>query len=231
MPITFDSQSHHVLYTLSLYVPIVVTVLLKPSIIASPSYPPIMSAESQPITPAQFALAIQDLPVENLYAKAHELNNSIVHLSHSNTLLKEYSDSITQDTSLDAQTRASGDKDCLEAIAENEIVIERQRERIRLLKDEVERRGQVWHEGDLGMERREEGKHAEAEMEVVHENGNGDGHGHVHVDPSQSQSQQQQSMPQGSGSLTDEQLRRHLESLYPPPDDGNDADADGGLHL
>jgi len=63
-------------------------------------------------------------------------------------MLQEYSDSIKNDQSLDAETRQHGDKDCLEAIRENEVVIERQQERVRLLKAEVERRGQRWHEAE-----------------------------------------------------------------------------------
>ena len=117
-----------------------------------------MSAEARPISSAQFALAIQDLPVENLYAKAQEIENSISHLSRSNRQLQEYSDSIRNDTTISGETREEvGDKECLEAIAENEKVIERQRERVDLLKAEAERRGRSWHgaekvNGDAGGE-------------------------------------------------------------------------------
>lgn len=109
-----------------------------------------MSAETQPISADRFALAIQDLPVENLYAKAQELANSISHLERSNQQLQEYIDSIRSDTTLPENTRQEGDKDCAEAIHENTIVIERQKERIDLLKREVERRGGRWHEADAG---------------------------------------------------------------------------------
>lgn len=107
-----------------------------------------MSAEARPISPSSFSRAIEDLPVENIYSKAFEINNSVAHLQQSNKLLQEYSDSIKNDQSLDPSTRAGGDKDCLDAIKENEIVIKRQQERVRLLKAEVERRGQLWHELD-----------------------------------------------------------------------------------
>lgn len=107
-----------------------------------------MSSEARPISPSSFARALEDLPAENIYSKAFEINNSIAHLAQSNKLLQEYSDSIKNDQSLDPNTRAGGDKDCLDAIKENEIVIERQQERVRLLKAEVERRGQRWHEVD-----------------------------------------------------------------------------------
>lgn len=107
-----------------------------------------MSGESRPIPAEQFATAIQDLPVENLYSKAHEIQNSVSHLERSNTQLQEYIDSITSDTSLPEATRREGDKDCSEAIHENLVVIDRQKERIELLKREVERRGGRWHEAD-----------------------------------------------------------------------------------
>lgn len=107
-----------------------------------------MSREALPITNTQFAEAIKDLPIENIYAKAYEINNSIAHLTQSNQTLQEYSDSIKNDTSLDEWTRRNGDRDCLEAIEENEVVIKRQRDRVGLLKAEVERRGARWHEAD-----------------------------------------------------------------------------------
>ncbi|KAK6369755.1 hypothetical protein LTS17_009205 [Exophiala oligosperma] len=107
-----------------------------------------MSAASQPISDAQFAIAIQDLPFENLYSKAAEIENSISHLTRSNEQLQKYIDSITSDQSLSEETRQEGDKDCSDAIHENVIVINRQRDRIQLLKQEVERRGGRWHELD-----------------------------------------------------------------------------------
>lgn len=107
-----------------------------------------MSAETRPISPNSFAQAIEDLPVENLYSKAFEINNSIAHLEKSNQSLQEYSDSIKNDNTLSPDVRSEGDKDCLEAIEDNQVVIARQRERVQLLKAEVERRGQRWHEAD-----------------------------------------------------------------------------------
>jgi hypothetical protein len=109
-----------------------------------------MSSEARPISSAEFSRAIEDLPIENLYTKASEIANSISHLERSNKQLQEYSDSIRNDMNIDAATQAEGDKDCLEAIRENEVVIQKQRDRVNLLKQEVERRGGRWHEGDLG---------------------------------------------------------------------------------
>jgi hypothetical protein len=154
-----------------------------------------MSSEARPITADAFAAAVADLPVENLYAKAFELNNSISHLEQSNTHLKEYSDSIKNDTSLAADVRREGDRDCEDAIKENDVVIARQRERIGLLRAEVERRGGRWHEAG-GEERAGVNGHAE-EGELV--NGRTAG-----------------------GSLTDEELRRRLEETMGGDEDDDE---------
>jgi hypothetical protein len=143
-----------------------------------------MSSEARPITPAAFAAALTDLPVENLYAKAFELSNSIAHLEHSNTQLQEYSDSIKNDTSLSEDVRRDGDRDCEEAIKENDVVISRQKERIGLLKAEVERRGGSWHEA--GAQEQVANGHAEEGEGAISARGTG-------------------------GRLTDEELRIRME--------------------
>ena len=91
-----------------------------------------MSSNAIPISPARFAAALTDLPLSSLYAKAAELDNSISHLQKSNTQLLPFA----QD----------GDSDCRQALEENQEVIERMEDRIHLLKLEVQKRGQVWHE-------------------------------------------------------------------------------------
>lgn len=161
-----------------------------------------MSSESQPISAERFALAIQDLPAENLYAKAQEIANSVAHLERSNKQLQEYVDSIRSDTTLSESTREEGDKDCSDAIRENRIVIERQKERIDLLKREVERRGGRWHEGDSGA--KTNGDAAEAAT-------NGSGH--------------QTENPTG-GRLNDDELRRQMTERMQQDDAGDD-----GMHL
>jgi hypothetical protein len=95
-----------------------------------------MSSQARPISPTQFASALADLQVENLYAKASEIRNSIAHLERSNEELQQYSDSV------------NGDADCLAAVRENDEVIGRMNDRIDLVKKEVERRGQKWHQGE-----------------------------------------------------------------------------------
>ena len=92
-----------------------------------------MSATATPIPPARFAAALRDLPLSSLHAKAAELRNSIAHLLSSNKELKPFAE--------------TGDKDCAEAITENEEVIRRMEERISLLRIEVEERGMKWVEG------------------------------------------------------------------------------------
>ncbi|KAL2433291.1 hypothetical protein ABEF95_004887 [Exophiala dermatitidis] len=161
-----------------------------------------MSSESQPISAERFALAIQDLPVENLYSKAKEISNSVSHLERSNQQLQEYIDSIRTDSTLPESTRQEGDKDCAEAIQENNIVIERQKERIDLLKREVERRGGRWHEAD----------------EVKETNG------------SSVQATTEEAAPEArrstGGTLTDEELRRQMMERLGEGDDDED-----GMHL
>jgi hypothetical protein len=96
-----------------------------------------MSSQASPISPTQFASALVDLPIENLFTKVSEIRNSIAHLERSNEELRQYSDSV------------NGDADCLAAMKENDEVIGRMSDRINLVKKEVERRGQKWHQGEV----------------------------------------------------------------------------------
>lgn len=144
-----------------------------------------MSSTANPISPSQFQIAIQDLPVENLYTKAREIVNSIAHLRQSNKTLQDYSDSIKNDASLDGEVKTEvGDRECLDAIAENEVVIRRQEERVGLLRGEVERRGGTWHDGDGPGEQGTNGNDVR---------GNSSG------------------SRNGGGRLTDDELRRQME--------------------
>lgn len=165
-----------------------------------------MSSETRPISPNSFAKAIEDLPLENIYSKAYEINNSVAQLEKSNKLLQEHSDSIKNDETLDADKRAIGDVDCLEAIRDNEVVIERQHARVRLLKTEVERRGQLWHE-------------AEPKTEDV-SNGHAAENGHADGGPPAASSSAQPAR------LTDDELRRQMEARLAEDDDGEE-----GMHL
>ena len=164
-----------------------------------------MSSEARPISPNSFSQAIEDLPAENLYSKAFEINNSIAHLERSNQALQEYSDSIKNDGTLAPDVRAGGDKDCLDAIRDNEVVIERQQERVRLIKAEVERRGQRWHE-------------AEPKGPTKVTNGHVNGSGEENSTPS---------APTAPVRLSDEELRRRMQERLAQDNDGEDQ----GMHL
>ena len=104
-----------------------------------------MSANALPISSARFATALRELPISSLHAKVAELRNSIAHLEKSNKDLEEY-------------VREEDDKDCYEALMENKQVIERNKERIELIKVEVtELRGLAWAEGEGKTVVKEEG--------------------------------------------------------------------------
>src|SRR5436853_5219876 len=92
----------------------------------------------EPISPANFAAALLNLPLSSLALKVAELRNSIAHLDYSNEQLLPFA----RPTSPEEQP----DADCVEAIQENEIVIKRMEERIQLVRIEVERRGASWRE-------------------------------------------------------------------------------------
>ncbi|KAJ6781372.1 hypothetical protein PWT90_11081 [Aphanocladium album] len=105
------------------------------------------SADTTPISPARFAAALKDLSVPMLHLKVLEIRNSIAHLQYSNDQLKPFADGTASAT--DSETTAGGepDQDCVEAIRENEQVMERMAERIALIKREVEEeRGVSWQE-------------------------------------------------------------------------------------
>ena len=91
-----------------------------------------MSSLATPIPPDRFAEAILDLPLLTLHFKAAEIRNSISHLESSNSQLQGFADEC--------------DRDCIEALKENEETMLRMEERIMLLRREVERRGFEWGE-------------------------------------------------------------------------------------
>ena len=177
-----------------------------------------MSAESRPISPTSFALAIKDLPLGSLFAKASELQNSLHHLRRSNEQLQPFAD--------------DGDGDCADAIRENREVLDRFDERVRLIKEEVEGRGSVWDHGGAppatGGEGREQGlangttngDAGSISREETGENGNA-----ASLLP-QSERQREQSGQQRSGRLSDAELQRLLQERM-----GDADDDDGGLHL
>lgn len=163
-----------------------------------------MSSASSPIPPHRFAEAIKELPLANLHFKAAEIQNSISHLGSSNQQLESFAE--------------EGDRDCAEAIQENQVVIRRMEERVRLLKGEVERRGFKW--GD-------------DEQKKDHVESNGNGHDHIESVAESAEVR----IGSSRGSLGDEELvRRVMERLNENGDMDEDGDGDGdqgggGLHL
>jgi len=107
-----------------------------------------MSADTLPITPARFAEALKDLPVSSLHLKVLELRNNIAHLDYSNEQLRPFAEgrAVALSSSTSQDTTPQPDPDCIEAIRENEEVIARIQERIRLVRAEVESRGLSWTE-------------------------------------------------------------------------------------
>ncbi|KAL9109413.1 MAG: hypothetical protein Q9227_005920 [Pyrenula ochraceoflavens] len=174
-----------------------------------------MSATANPISPTRFAAALESLPLSSLYAKARELDNSISHLRRSNAELQNYSD---------GQEDGDGDRECLDAIRENEQVIARMRERVGLCVSEVERRGGGWHDGvgedAQGVEEKVNGVAVDGDTEEVVEIGTREVEGETRTQP--------RSNGAAGGSLTDDELRRRLRQQMGDDGDGNDG---GGLHL
>jgi hypothetical protein len=233
-----------------------------------------MSADARPITPAAFAAALKDLPLSSLRLKVAELRNSIAHLDYSNEQLRPFADgtatAVSPSTSQpqpqpsQSQSQSSqhqqGDQDCIDAIRENEEVIERMQERIRLVRAEVEERGFSWAEFQSEEERK-----AEEEAKGEGETGRGDGEAERLVNGDGSSTAVNGVGADGptatrhaawsdgtfqtgiirdgvvhmdsgesrvGGSLTDEELRRRMEEqLRDLGGDSEDEDREGGLHL
>lgn len=126
---------------------------------ATPTLPP---DPTDPITPARFAAALPDLPLASLHLKVLELRNALRHLADSNAQLQPFADGTA--TARDSRAPVPGlpDPDCADAIAENECVMARMRERIALVRREVSRRGASWAEfeegGGAALEPGEEGE-------------------------------------------------------------------------
>ncbi|KKY17793.1 hypothetical protein UCRPC4_g05426 [Phaeomoniella chlamydospora] len=174
-----------------------------------------MSADALPISPAQFATALETLPLGNLYAKALELRNSLLHLQRSNEELRVFSQ------------EAGGDRDCEEAIMENEEVMDRMRERIGIIRDEVEKRGASWHEleqaSSMNMDEAAQANgHQNEDVVNDREEPSGRTNG-AEVVPQP----QLGTVNRSGGRLTDEQLRGQLRAQL---GDEDEEDEDG-VHL
>lgn len=176
-----------------------------------------MSSTATPISPARFAAALSSLPLPNLHLKAAELNNSIAHLEYSNLQLQPLAE--------------DGDRDCKEAVEENRGTIARMKERIELLKAEVEGRGFRWGEGDGegGKGKRNAGMNGDGTEEEL-------GNGNQQVERAEERTGDRVAVNNEHGHeadgrrrrLGDEELARRLQERM--ADDMMDGD-DDGLHL
>ena len=205
------------------------------------------SADPAPIAPARFAAALKDLSIEVLHIKVLEIRNSVAHLQYSNDQLRPFAEGSA--TPLDG--RGGGgqpDQDCVDAIRENELVIDRMAERIALVRFEVEDRGGSWTEFQSKEEADEAASQAASRVngQAATENGGGaDGEGGAAHDAWADGTFQtgtirngevrldgQAGRPQG-GSLSDAELRRALEERMRDMGVENDDDDDGnaGMHL
>lgn len=156
-----------------------------------------MSSGATPITPERFAEAIKELPLANLQFKAAEICNSIAHLVSSNQQLQPFVD--------------EGDSDCIDAIQENLVVIQRMEERILLLKGEVEGRGSRWGDERTKPERvGSNGLCSTQEVRVA------------------SQATHGRSSRLSSGQLGDEELARSVREQM---EEGDDNETQNGMHL
>ncbi|EHK48028.1 uncharacterized protein TrAtP1_000741 [Trichoderma atroviride] len=106
-----------------------------------------MSADTTPISPSRFASAIKDLSIGMLHLKVLEIRNSIAHLQYSNDQLKPFAEGTSVALGGEpTSTSAEPDQDCIDAIKENELVIDRMAERLAIVRVEVEDRGISWTE-------------------------------------------------------------------------------------
>ncbi|KAI0011000.1 hypothetical protein F4779DRAFT_263357 [Xylariaceae sp. FL0662B] len=200
-----------------------------------------MSSETQPISPTRFAEALKDLPAGNLALKVLELRNSIAHLDYSNAELKPYAEG--RPPSLDQQDVSSQvlepDRDCIDAIAENEVVIARMQERIELIRAEVESRGLNWlaFQGKEDDETPTDAANANANANAEETSAAANLTNGVNGNGGAEQAQQHEAWRDGTfqtGTISsigeeERELLRQLQSRIPPEDE--DEDPEGGMHL
>lgn len=179
---------------------------------------------TDPIPPSKFASALLDLPLSTLHLKVLELRNSIAHLDYSNEQLQPFATPPSTSTSPDT---TAPDPVCVEAIAENCVVIARMQERIGLVRAEVERRGVEWVHFSSGEVEEEEVAKGEGEGEGLSsawtdgtfQTGVISG-GQVRMDGDNGAS---------GGTMDDGELRARMEALLREGEGGGDGEE--GVHL
>lgn len=207
-----------------------------------------MSADTTPISSARFAAALTELSIEMLHLKTLEIRNSIAHLQYSNDQLRPFADGTQTAVSISEASGPSGvasnnepDQDCIDAIKENDTVIDRMAERIAIIRVEVEGRGISWDE----FRSAEEVLAAKAEQETkntatptvnghtehVQEQGNSpwtDGTFQTGTIRNGEITMDQRAGQTSGGSMSDEQLRQALEERMRNLDTD---EGEGGMHL
>lgn len=114
-----------------------------------------MSSEAQPISAECFAKSVRDLTPSDLLLKTLELRNSIAHLDYSNEQLRPFAEgreqaitpvnaSISKTQPTNSTPAGEPDQVFIDSIKENEAVIARMEERIRIIKAEMGVRGIPW---------------------------------------------------------------------------------------
>jgi hypothetical protein len=221
------------------------------------------SADTTPISPARFAAALKGLSIEMLHLKVLEIRNSIAHLQYSNDQLRPFAEGSATAATATTSSQATGggsepDQDCIDAIRENELVIDRMAERIALVRVEVEDRGASWTEFQSKEEADEAARQAADAAAAAANGANGangingtevngaagrahsawtDGtfqtgtirNGEVTLDD-RTAAPARQAGGAGGGGLSDEQLQRALEERMRELASNDDGD-DGGMHL
>ncbi|OTA56420.1 hypothetical protein K449DRAFT_387471 [Hypoxylon sp. EC38] len=189
-----------------------------------------MSAESQPIDPARFAEALKELPAENLALKVLEIRNAIAHLDYAIAELKPYAEG--RPPLLNEGETAEPDQECIDAIAENEVVIARMQNRIEMIRAEVERRGLSWREFQGKPDEEKEEASAATDMANGESSSSTNGvNGHGVSGEGQHPAWRDGTFQTGTISQLGEEERellRQLQSRMPPEDD---EDPEGGMHL
>lgn len=208
-----------------------------------------MSSETQPISPARFAEALKELPASSLALKVLELRNAIAHLDYSNEELRPFAEGAIptldqRDGSAGGSGSGSGsaggagqpDQDCKDAIAENEGVIARMQERIELIRAEVEGRGLSWQEfqGNDSSSSTADGKDGAAAAtqngaETTTVTPTVNGHGGESAGSQQHEAWRDGTIQTGTIRGDEELLRELLARM--PPDNDDERDPDGGMHL
>lgn len=209
------------------------------------------SADTRPISPSRFAAALKELSVEMLHLKVLEIRNSIAHLQYSNDQLRPFAegaaaaaalprdddddDDDVQQQRQQRRCRLEPDQDCIDAIRENEIVIDRMAERIALIRVEVEdERGLSWAEFQAEDEAAPARHDDKANGDIAATASNGVAHpawsdGTFQTGTMRAGGHGPQEHPAG---LTDEELRMRLEGRLAEMNGGDDEDGDdAGLHL